>query len=119
MTLDMFGHIGDVFKSIPANRIAKTGGAYVNGIWVDGTETSTPHDVTIQPASDKEIAVLSSGSERILDMRRVYVNDGVLASISQADDWVFDGLRFKTVKLDNRPWRNYAKIIVSRYDDQT
>lgn len=119
MSLDMQGHIDDVFESTPADRIAKTGGAYVDGIWTDGTETTTPHKVTIQPATDKEIQALSSGSERILDMRRVYVNDGVLASISQADDWVFDGQRFKTVKLDNRPWRNYCKIIVSRYDEQT
>ena len=119
MSLDMEGHIGDVFESIPANRVSKTGGAYVLGIWTDGTETTTPHTVTIQPASDREIQVLSKGSERILDLRRVYVNDGVLASISQADDWLFDGQRWKTVKLDNRPWRNYCKAIVSRYDEQT
>lgn len=119
MSLDMFGQIDDVFESIQADRVSKTGGAYVNGLWVDGVETETPHTVTIQPASDREIAALVSGGERITDARRVYVNDGVLAEISQADDWLFDGQRWKTVKLDNRPWRNYCKAIVSLYDSQS
>ena len=119
MSLDMRGHIDSVFESIPAQRVGKTGGSYVNGIWVDGVETETPHNVDIQPASDREIAALISGGERVTDVRRVYVNDGVLASISQADDWLFDGQRWKTVKLDNRPWRNYCKAIVSRYDVQS
>jgi hypothetical protein len=118
MSLDMFGQIDDVFVSIPADRISKSGGAYVDGIFVPGVETVTPHTVTIQPASDREIAALSGGGERVVDLRRVYVNDGVLASISEADDWSFDGQLWKTVKLDNRPWRNYCKAIVSRYDEQ-
>lgn len=118
MSLDMFNHIGPVFQSIPADRISKTGGAYVDGKYVEGTETITPHIVTIQPASDREIDALVSGGERIVDARRVYVNDGVLASISQADEWIFDGQSWKCVKLDNRPWRNYCKAIVSRIDDQ-
>ena len=33
--------------------------------------------------------------------------------------WTFEGVPgvFKTVKLDNRPWRNYCKITVSKQDD--
>lgn len=116
MSLDMSGHIDPVFKSVPANRIATTGGGYVNGIWVDGVETVTPHTVTIQPATDREIETLEKGGERIVDARRVYVNDGVLAAIAQADIWEFDGQRWKCHKLDNRPWRNYCKAIVSRMD---
>ncbi len=117
MSLDMFGQIDDVFESIPAQRIAKSG-SYVDGVWTSGAEVATIHRVNIQPATDREIDALSGGGERLTDVRRVYVNDGVLASISPANDWVFDGQRFKTIKLDNRPWRNYCKVLVARYDEQ-
>lgn len=116
--LDMKGHIGDVFQSIAATRTSYSGGGYVNGLWVDGTSTDTPHTVTIQPATDKEIEVIEKGGERVIDARRIYINDGVLAEISQADTWAFDGQVFKCYKLDNRPWRNYCKVIVARIDAQ-
>ena len=118
MSLDMRGHIDQTFKSVPATRTAFTGGSYVDGLWVDGTEVITPHTVTIQPATDREIDAIEKGGERIVDARRVYVNDGVDASISQADVWEFSGQKWKCHKLDNRPWRNYCKAIVSRFDDQ-
>ena len=114
----MLGHIDSVFRSIPATRTAATGGGYVDGIWQDGATVVTSHTVTIQPASDREIETLEKGGERIVDARRIYVNDGVLASISQADLWEFDGQLWKCHKLDNRPWRNYCKAIVSRVDNQ-
>jgi hypothetical protein len=118
LTLDMRGHIDPVFKSIPATRTPKAG-AYVGGLWVpDAPATPIPHTVTIQPASDREIESIERGGERIVDARRIYVNDGVLASISPADIWNFDGQRWKCHKLDNRPWRNYCKAIVSRIDNQ-
>ncbi len=118
MSLNMLNHIDDVFVSLPADRVSESGGGYVDGIWIVGTKSTTSHRVNIQPASDREIDALSQGGERINDARRIYVNDGVLADIAPADDWLFDGQRWKTVKLDNRPWRNYCKVIVSRYDEQ-
>lgn len=118
MSLDMQGTVDDVFESIPATRTATTGGGYVDGVWQDGTEVDTSHRVTIQPASDREIEALEKGGERIVDARRLYVNDGLDASISQADVWTFDGQKWKCHKLDNRPWRNYCKAIVSRFDVQ-
>ena len=116
--LDMTGHIGPVFKSIPATRTSKSGGGYVDGIYVNGTPVTTSHTVTIQPASDREIEVIESGGERITDARRIYVNDGIDASIKKSDTWTFDGQEWKCYKLDNRPWRNYCKAIVARFDDQ-
>ena len=118
MSLDMRGHIDPVFKSIPATRTATTGGGYVDGIWQDGATVVTSHTVTIQPATDREIETIEKGGERIVDARRVYINDGVDASISQADLWEFAGQVWKCHKLDNRPWRNYCKAIVSRIDNQ-
>jgi len=116
--LDMSGTIDDTFQSIPATRTAMAGDGYVDGIWADGEPTTEAHKVTIQSASDREIDFLSQGGERILDLRRIYVNDGDLYKISSADIWDFDGQKWKTISLDNRPWRNYCKIFVSRLDVQ-
>lgn len=117
-TLSMKGHIDSVFVSAPAKRIREVGSSYVNGKWVDGSETTTSHKVTLQPLSEREIQNLNIGAERIGDMRKIYVNDGGDHKLN--DNWLFagvDGL-FKSVHVDNRPWRNYCKIIVSRIDDQ-
>lgn len=118
MSLDMRGHVDSVFKSIDATRIASSGGGYVDGLWIEGTTTTTLHTVNIQPATDREIDAIEKGGERIIDARRVYVNDGIDASIKESDIWEFDGQRWKCHKLDNRPWRNYCKAIVSRFDNQ-
>lgn len=117
MSLDMDGFIDDEFQSIDATRIPQ-GGSYVDGLWVAAASAPIAHKVTIQALSEREIDSLALGGERILDMRKIYVNDGVLASITPADIWSFDGQQWKAVKMDNRPWRNYCKIIVSRFDQQ-
>lgn len=117
MSLDMSGHIDPVFTSIPATRIAKTGGGYgADGIYQPGTETSTSHTVNIQPATDREIETLEKGGERIKDARVLHVNDGIDASISPSDVWQFDGQSYKCHDLDNRYWRNYCRAVVSRID---
>lgn len=119
MSLNMFGHIDAVFVSTPATRTVETGGSYVNGKWVDGTTEIKPHTVNLQPVNDKEIQALNIGAERIGDLRKIYVNDGDLYNIKPSDIWSFTGLggTFKAVSLDNRPWRNYCKIIVSKQDE--
>lgn len=118
MSLDMRNHIGSVFKSGPATRISRSVGGYVDGIYQDTIETTTPHTITVQPATDKEIETIEKGGERIKDARRIYVNDGIDASIKPSDLWEFDGQLFKCHKLDNRPWRNYCRAVISRIDDQ-
>lgn len=118
MSLDMFGHIDSVFQSVAATRTPQPG-SYIDGKWVGVPGTPTPHTVTLQPASDKELNNLSKGGERVVDARRIYVNDGDLYDISPSDTWTLAGIAgaFKSIKLDNRPWRNYCKIIVSLQDD--
>lgn len=116
--LDMLGHIDDTFESTTSTRTAKTGGEYIDGKWVEGTTNDSPHSINIQPMSMKQIAALQIGGERISDYRNVWVNDGVMAEISEADTWVLDGIdgTFKTTQLDNRPWRNYCKFVAVRID---
>ena len=121
MTLDMLGHIDDTFESMPATRYAQSGARGSDGKWTSGAETETPHKVTLQPLSDKELANLGVGAERVQDFRKVYVNDGDLYSITPQDEWEFDspdlsGIRFTTYMLDNRPWRSYCKCVVHRND---
>lgn len=123
-SLDMFGFIDPVFRSIDATRTSFSGGAYDgDGIWQPGIPVISQHTITLQPLSMKEISFISLGGERQHDLRKIYVNDGNLYSISESDTWAFQisqGVNgnYKTISLDNRPWRNYCKIIVSRYDDQ-
>ncbi len=118
MTLSMRGHIDGAFQSTPADRTSKTGGQYVDGRWVSGTPTVTAHVVNIQPATDREIDFIQNAGERVIDVRRVYVNDSTLYTFDEADTWTFSGVAgtFKTISIDDRPWRAYTKIIVSRID---
>lgn len=122
--LNFAGFVDNTFQSvIPATRTSRTGGAYdSNGIWVPGTPTLTEHKVNVQPMSEREISFLELGGERTHDIRKVYVTDGDLYSISESDTWTFQanqGMQgtYKTISVDNRPWRNYCKIIMSRIDD--
>lgn len=118
MPLDMIGHIDDCFQSVPATRTANTGDYEADGIWQAGAGAQSSHKVTVQPVSEKEIESIETGGERIIDWRRIYVNDGDLYAITPADTWELSGIDgvFRCMKLDNRPWRNYCKIIVGRND---
>ena len=117
MSLNMQGQIDGVFQSVPASRTV-TGGQHVNGLWVPGTAVTSPYVVNIQPATDREVDFIRQGGERIVDGRRIYINEGDMQLIDQTGTWEFLGQQWKAVKVDNRHWRNYCKVIVSRIDDQ-
>lgn len=117
MSLSMRGHIDNVFKSVAATHVGKSG-SYVDGIWTPVTSGPVAFTVNIQPLSDKEIDFLRQGGQRIVDPRKIYVNNGDLDSIALDGEWVFLGQRWKVIRTDNRPWRKYCKVIVDRYDQQ-
>ena len=119
MSLNMEGQIDGVFESVEASRAVDTGGAWVDGIWTPGMPSTTPYIVNIQPASDREVDFLRQGGERITDARRIYINQGDMQLIDQTGTWSFLGQQWKAVKVDNRYWRNYCKVIVMRIDDQS
>lgn len=119
MSLNMEGQVDLVFVSVDASRTVDTGGAWVDGIWTPGTLSTTPYIVNIQPASDREVDFLRQGGERITDARRIYINQGDMQLIDQTGTWTFLGQQWKAVKVDNRYWRNYCKVIVTRIDDQS
>ncbi len=118
MSLNMEGHIDDVFVSVEATRTVSSG-SWVEGIWVAAPTAPVPYIVNIQPASDREVDFLRQGGERITDVRRVYINQGEMQLIDQTGTWEFLGQQWKTVKCDNRYWRNYCKVLVMRVDDQS
>lgn len=119
MSLNMEGQIDGVFESVEASRTVDTGGAWVDGIWTPGMPSTTPYIVNIQPASDREVDFLRQGGERITDARRIFINQGEMQLIDQTGTWTFLGQQWKAVKVDNRYWRNYCKVIVMRIDDQS
>jgi len=121
MSLDMEGHIDDVFESAMVTRLFELDGYRdpLTGRWVDGTTSTTPHVATIQPASMREVDSLSQGGERLKDVRNMWINDGTATIVLEADKWEFEGQTWRCLALDNRPWRNYCKVTVSRLDVQS
>lgn len=117
--LDMGGHIDDVFASPPVEVKAFTEGDYDDeGIWVPGAPINEAYTATVQPLNDREADNLMRAGVRVLDPRKVYINSGDLEKLKLTFDMEFLGQRWKIIKSDIRPWRTYAKVIVSRYDEQ-
>lgn len=117
--LDMGGHVDDAFKSTTVKVIAYTEGHYDDeGIWVPGTAVNEIYTATVQPLSEREIDNLMRAGERLLDPRKIYINSGDLTKLKITYDLEFLGAKWKIIRSDVRPWRTYAKIVVSRYDDQ-
>lgn len=117
MSLLMGGHIDDVFKSIDVNLIYSTG-QYVNGIWQAGATQSIAYTATVQPLNERELDNIERGGQRILDSRKIYINSGDYEKLALAQEFEFLGQLWKIFRSDVRPWREYAKIICVRYDDQ-
>lgn len=119
MSLVMAGHIDGVFQTVTVEVKTEIGGGYVDGIWQDGTfVTATFPRVTIQPLNDNELDMILRAEQRILDVRKLYINSGDLSVLELNEDVYFLGQRWKVIRRDYRPWRKYVKLIVDRYDDQ-
>lgn len=116
--LDMGGHIDGVFRSVAATFTPVSTGYDDNGLPAPTTGTSTAFTVNIQPLNLRELDILTRGNVRIVDGRKIYVNSGDLQTIEDNGVWEFLGQKWKTVQSDNRYWRNYCKVIVSRIDPQ-
>lgn len=120
MPLDMYGHIDDTFRSVTdLQRTTTVPGTYVGGVYVPGTSTTVTHrSVNVQPLNDREINSLQIGAERISDVRKAYINDGLTTNLTPADSFVMFGQTWKLTAVDNRPWNNYCKCILTRNDNQ-
>jgi hypothetical protein len=115
----MGGHIDGVFASAPvAVKAYEQGHRGDQGIWVSGVPIEETYTATIQPLSEREVDNLMRAGVRLLDPRKVYINSGDLGKLVPVSDMDFLGQRWLVVKTDIRPWRTYAKVVVSRYDEQ-
>lgn len=90
MSLDMIGHVDNVFLSLVIKRVTK-GGSYVNGYWVEDNAPSGSFDANIQPLNDRDIRNLGIGLERVGDVRKLYINNAV-DDISLNDHWSFSDI---------------------------
>lgn len=119
MSLDFAGHIDSVFRSESVQIKAYTEGKRdSDGIWVPGTPVTEDYTATIQHLGERELDNLIRAGLRILDPRKIYINSGDLDKLQLANDVEFLNQKWRIVRSDIRPWRTYAKLIVSRYDDQ-
>lgn len=118
MSLNMNGHIDGVFQSIPVTMRYSTTGSYVNGIWQDGVPAEQEFTATVQPVTERELDNMLRAGQRVMDARKLYINDGPIDLIRLGEDFVFDGQTWKIIKTDIREWRNYSKTTVGRYDEQ-
>lgn len=117
--LDMAGHIDSTFKSVDVVLSAYTAGHYDdNGIWQQGVEINETYTANVQPLNDRELNNLLLAGIRTLDVRKVYINSGDLEKLKLAYDINFIGAQWLILQSDIRPWRNYAKLVVNRFDDQ-
>ena len=119
MSLDMFGHIDDVFETATVTRQRQSDSGYVNGRWVEGDADPSTHKANVQPTSMREREALEKGGDRLLDTRTIRINDGSTSDVLDTDTWIIPGLSgvYQTQMVDNRPTRNYCKVIVSLIDD--
>jgi hypothetical protein len=115
----MGGHIDGVFRSETVTLKAYADGHRdEDGIWVPGTPIEIDYTATIQPTNDRETDNLLRAGKRVLDPRKLYINSGDLEALKLAQDLEFLGQMWQIIASDIRPWRTYAKIVVSRYDNQ-
>ena len=89
-------------KKVSIDIIRQTQGSYVNGDWVEGTETTVPTEVNIQPLKDSEILLLPE-SERTKEWYKLY-SAGELRTAKEgtggygADEFIFNGDRYRVMK---------------------
>lgn len=128
MSLDMYGQIDDVFESTPVGGVTLTtpaAGDYSGpgGTWVEASApVTTPLQfVNIQPADLKTVRLVKEigGTAQLSDLRVVRINDGTMIEPDDEGTFAqllnFEGKQWRVIKSDNRPWRNYCKVIVEQY----
>lgn len=92
-------------KKIPLDLLRKTAGSYVDGEWVDGTETTVPIEVNIQPLKEAELLLLPE-ADRGKQWWKMYSASEIRmdkqgASGWAADEFVYQGDRYKVMKVEN------------------
>ncbi len=90
-------------------------GTYVDGKWEENIVSKQVVQANIQPVSEREIAFLTNGGERIVDARKLYVTEDI-PGLSLSSRFVFLGQVWRVFRFDSRPENSYHKILVGRVD---
>lgn len=114
----MLNDVSEAFEGwLEPLTILRKDGSYVDGIWVDGVETPIIINAVIQNANPDDLIVLPEG-ERTTEAVKIHTTSAVRTVIetseSEADEFVYDGLRWRIYNLANRKIGNYYKAIAIR-----
>lgn len=112
---EMNGEIDNDFTTTQVVHI-REGGTYVDGVFVSQEAGRETFSACIQPVSNREIAFLENGGERISDARTLYITQPI-NGIDLRSKFEFFGQVWKVFEFDSRPENTYYKIIVARVDD--
>lgn len=107
-------------KKIPLNLLRKTAGSYVDGEWVEGTQTTVPIEVNIQPLKEAELMLLPE-ADRGKQWWKMYSASEIRmdkqgTSGWSADEFVYQGDRYKVMKVENTSMGilNHWKALAAR-----
>lgn len=89
-------------RKIPLTLLRKVQGAWVNGKWVEGTETEVEIQVNIQPVKPHELLQFPE-ADRSREWYKVYSASDMRTDREGADGWeadefMFEGQRYKVMK---------------------
>ena len=105
------------FYPYKATRFTSEGTYNDIGIWQKNLVKKDIYNVNKQPSTPKEKDFLERGGERIIETSNIYLDNSVDTTIiTEKDFWKINEIMYKTISLDNRPIRNYCKIVISRID---
>jgi len=101
-------------KKIPITFYRATQGSYVNGEWVEGTQTQVPLEVNIQPFKDQDLLLLPE-ADRSREWYKIYCANEIRmdkqgTSGWSADEFVYEGDRYKVMKV-----KHYSMSILDHY----
>lgn len=109
-------------KKIPLDLLRKTAGSYVDGEWVEGTETVVPVEVNIQPLKEAELLLLPE-ADRGKQWWKVYSASEIRmdkqgTSGWAADEFVYQDDRYKVMKVENTSMGilNHYKALAARLE---
>lgn len=112
---EMDGEIDNDFTTAQVVHIKEVG-TYVEGVFVSQEGGRETFSACIQPMSNREIAYLENGGERISDARKLYITQSI-DGLDLRSRFEFFGQVWKVFEFDSRPENTYNKIIVARVDD--
>lgn len=112
--LNFWGAIKGDFDSGLNVTYVKTQGQYVDGRYVKQEVSRHRVFANVQPVSDRELDFLSMGGRRIVDARKIYLNEQDTEKYDLEGYFEFLGAKWKPIKVDKRPKRSYMKFTVAQ-----